>query len=79
MHPGVDVGAGATPEQGVTREGAIMKGRSGRGTWAMGGGLLLGLGVGLYFLEHASLSLVGALITGLGAGLLLTVLMSGGK
>ncbi|WP_458526051.1 hypothetical protein [Onishia taeanensis] len=56
-----------------------MKGRSGRGTWAMGGGLLLGLGVGLYFLEHASLSLVGALITGLGAGLLLTVLMSGGK
>jgi hypothetical protein len=43
-----------------------------KSTWAIGGGLLLGLGVGLFFLQVSALAFVGSIIGGLGLGLLVT-------
>jgi hypothetical protein len=50
-----------------------------RSTWAVGGGLLLGLGVGLFFLRESGLLFVGCLIGGLGLGLIVTSMLSSGK
>ncbi len=47
-----------------------------RSTWAIGGGLLAGLGVGFFFLPASPLSFVGSLIAGLGVGLLATAIIS---
>ncbi len=47
-----------------------------KSTWAIGGGLLAGLGVGFFFLPASPLSFVGALIAGLGFGLIATALIS---
>lgn len=43
--------------------------------WATGGGLLVGLGVGFFFLPN-SLAFVGSLLAGLGAGLIISALIS---
>ena len=43
-----------------------------KSTWAIGGGLLLGLGVGFFFLQASALAFVGCIIAGLGLGLLIT-------
>jgi len=49
-----------------------------RSTWAIGGGVLLGLGVGFFFLEQGSaLAFVGSIIGGLGLGLFVTAIISG--
>ncbi len=45
--------------------------------WAIGGGILAGLGVGFFFLPAAPLSFVGCLIGGLGIGLIITSIISG--
>jgi len=50
-----------------------------KSTWAIGGGLLLGLGVGFFFLPQSPLAFVGCLIAGLGLGLLATSILSSGK
>jgi hypothetical protein len=47
-----------------------------KSTWAIGGGLLLGLGVGLFFLQQSALAFVGSMIGGLGLGLLVTSILS---
>ena len=47
-----------------------------RSTWAIGGGLLLGLGVGFFFLTHSALAFIGSMIAGLGLGLLTTSILS---
>lgn len=47
-----------------------------KSTWAIGGGLLLGLGVGLFFLQESALAFVGSLLGGLGLGLLVTAIIS---
>ena len=47
-----------------------------KSTWATGGGLLLGLGVGLFFLPQSALAFVGSLIAGLGLGLIVTAILS---
>jgi len=47
--------------------------------WAIGGGLLLGLGVGFVFLQTSALWFVGCIIGGLGLGLLVTAIISGKK
>ncbi|MEJ2614725.1 MAG: hypothetical protein P8Z35_07190 [Ignavibacteriaceae bacterium] len=49
-----------------------------KSTWAIGGGLLLGLGVGFFFLQTSALAFVGCIIAGLGLGLILTSIISGG-
>jgi hypothetical protein len=47
-----------------------------RSTWAIGGGLLLGLGVGLFVLKASALAFVGSLIGGLGIGLIIAAVLS---
>lgn len=50
-----------------------------KSTWAIGGGLLLGLGVGFFFLKASALALVGSMIAGLGLGLIITSILSNKK
>ena len=47
-----------------------------KSTWATGGGLLLGLGVGFFFLHISALLFVGSLLAGLGLGLIITSIIS---
>ena len=50
-----------------------------KSTWAIGGGILLGLGVGFAVLQISALWFVGSIIAGLGLGLLVTAIISGSK
>ena len=45
-------------------------------TWATGGGILLGLGIGFFFLHQSALFFVGSLIAGLGLGLCVTAILA---
>jgi len=54
-------------------------GKDDKSTWAIGGGLLLGLGIGFFFLRASALAFVGCMIAGLGLGLMVTSFISGGK
>lgn len=47
-----------------------------RSTWAIGGGVILGLGVGMFFLQQSALAFVGSLLGGLGVGLIITAVLS---
>ncbi len=47
-----------------------------KSTWATGGGLLLGLGAGFFFLKVSVFAFIGSLIGGLGLGLIITSLIS---
>ena len=47
-----------------------------KSTWAIGGGLLMGLGVGFFFLQRSALIFVGCLLAGLGVGLMTTSIIS---
>lgn len=47
-----------------------------RSSWAIGGGVLLGLGVGFFFLPGSALAFVGSLIAGLGIGLIVAALIA---
>lgn len=47
-----------------------------KSTWAIGGGLLLGLGVGFFFLKESVLAFVGSMLAGLGLGLMVTSILS---
>lgn len=47
-----------------------------KSTWAIGGGLLLGLGVGFFFVRESGLAFVGSMIAGLGVGLIVTSILS---
>ncbi|MFC4973049.1 hypothetical protein ACFPTY_00965 [Halomonas beimenensis] len=44
--------------------------------WAVGGGTLLGLGVGLMLLRYSALAFVGSLIVGIGIGLIIAAVLS---
>ena len=46
------------------------------GSWAIGGGVLLGLGAGFFFLDHSVLYFVGSILAGLGLGLFATAIIS---
>lgn len=50
-----------------------------KSTWAIGGGILLGLGVGFFFLQASALAFVGSIIAGLGLGLLITSIIGSKK
>lgn len=50
-----------------------------KSTWAIGGGLLLGIGVGFFFLQQSPLAFVGSILGGLGLGLVITALISSKK
>ncbi len=47
-----------------------------KSTWAIGGGLLTGLGVGFFFLHESPLAFVGSMLVGLGLGLVITSIIS---
>lgn len=47
-----------------------------KSTWAIGGGVIMGTGVGLFFLQTSALAFVGSILVGLGAGLLVTSIIS---
>lgn len=47
-----------------------------KSNWAIGGGVIAGLGAGFFFLQHSALAFVGALIIGLGIGLIITSIIS---
>lgn len=49
-----------------------------KSTWAIGGGVMLGIGVGFFFLPNA-LAFVGSILAGLGLGLVITTLVSSKK
>ncbi|SDB36654.1 hypothetical protein SAMN03097699_0932 [Flavobacteriaceae bacterium MAR_2010_188] len=44
-------------------------------TWAIGGGLLIGVGIGFFFIQMNPLAFVGCTIIGLGLGLTLTAIL----
>jgi hypothetical protein len=47
-----------------------------KSTWAIGGGVLLGIGVGFFFLPDSPLAFVGSILAGLGLGLFVTSMLS---
>ncbi|MBR9872869.1 hypothetical protein L3V31_00685 [Vibrio sp. J1-1] len=47
-----------------------------KSNWAIGGGTLLGLGVGMVFIQHSALAFVGCLIAGIGLGLIIAAVIS---
>lgn len=50
-----------------------------KSTWAIGGGLLIGVGIGLFFLQVSALAFVGSIIAGLGTGLIITSIIGSKK
>jgi len=47
-----------------------------KSTWAIGGGVVAGTGVGLFFLQTSALAFVGSILAGLGLGLVVTAIIS---
>ena len=47
-----------------------------KSTCAIGGGILIGIGVGFFFLQESPLAFVGSMLAGLGIGLVITALIS---
>jgi hypothetical protein len=47
-----------------------------RGSYAIGGGTLIGLGVGFFFLRESTFYFVGCLLLGIGLGLMVTAVLS---
>jgi len=47
-----------------------------RSTWAVGGGLMLGLGVGFFFFPRSIFAFIGSLLAGIGLGLMVTAVLS---
>ncbi|MEJ1224025.1 hypothetical protein [Sediminicola sp. 1XM1-17] len=47
-----------------------------KSSWAIGGGLLIGMGIGLFYLERSPLLFAGCMFIGLGVGLVVTGILS---
>ncbi|MDU8886351.1 hypothetical protein RXV94_09285 [Yeosuana sp. MJ-SS3] len=47
-----------------------------KSTWAIGGGTMLGVGIGLIFLQTSALWFIGSIIAGIGLGLVITSILS---
>jgi Na+/melibiose symporter-like transporter len=50
-----------------------------KSTWAIGGGILIGIGFGFFFLQESALAFVGSILIGLGLGLMVTSIISSVK
>jgi hypothetical protein len=48
-------------------------------SWAIGGGLMIGMGVGFFFLQQSPLAFIGSMFVGLGLGLLIAAIISSKK
>jgi hypothetical protein len=53
-----------------------MKKTKDRIDWAIGGCLMIGMGIGLFFLYVSVLIFIGCILAGLGLGLLITSILS---
>ena len=47
-----------------------------KSTWAIGGGILMGIGVGLFFVQKSPIAFVACMFLGLGLGLMITAILS---
>jgi len=47
--------------------------------WAIGGGVLMGVGAGFFFLKESPLAFVACILLGIGLGLMVTSIISGGR
>ena len=47
-----------------------------KSTWAIGGGVLVGIGAGFFFLKTSPLAFVGCILLGIGLGLIITSIIS---
>jgi len=47
-----------------------------KSTWAIGGSMLTGMGIGLFFLQKSPIAFVACIILGLGLGLIITAIIS---
>ncbi|MBA7683901.1 hypothetical protein ES703_92287 [subsurface metagenome] len=47
-----------------------------KSTWAIGGGVLMGIGAGFFFLRESPLAFVACILLGLGLGLMITSIIS---
>ena len=47
-----------------------------KSSWAVGGGLMLGLGVGFFFLQESVFAFVGCILGGIGVGLMIAAILS---
>jgi Na+/melibiose symporter-like transporter len=47
-----------------------------KSTWAIGGGVLMGIGVGFFFLQVNPLAFIGCIMAGLGVGLMITSIIA---
>ena len=45
-------------------------------SWAIGGGLMMGMGVGFFFLKESSFTFVACMMSGLGLGLMVAAFLS---
>ena len=50
-----------------------------KSSWAIGGGTLIGIGIGFFFLQESPLAFVGSVLSGLGLGLVITSIISSKK
>jgi len=47
-----------------------------RSLWAVGGGVLIGVGTGFFFLRESPLAFVGCILLGIGLGLIVAAILS---
>jgi len=47
-----------------------------KSTWAIGGGVLMGIGAGFFFLKESPLAFVACILLGIGLGLVITSIIS---
>ncbi len=47
-----------------------------KSTWAIGGSILMGMGVGLFFVQKSPIAFVACMLLGLGLGLVITAIIS---
>jgi F0F1-type ATP synthase assembly protein I len=57
-------------------ENSMTNKKNDKSTWAIGGGTLIGIGVGFFFVQESPLAFVGSMLVGLGVGLVITALIS---
>lgn len=50
--------------------------RDDKSTWAIGGGVLMGVGAGFFFLKDSPLAFVACVLLGIGFGLMITAILS---
>jgi F0F1-type ATP synthase assembly protein I len=56
-----------------------MSKREDKSEWAVGGGVLAGVGAGMFFLPHEPMAFVACLLIGIGAGLVITSILAAKK